>query len=170
MISAYIALGSNLGDPLLHLRAAVAGLEALPQSRLERLSGVYRSAAVGPGTQPDYLNAAALLLTTLPPLPLLQALQKIEAQEGRVRSQRWAARTLDLDLLLYGNRQVDTPELQIPHPRMTLRNFVLYPLLDIAGPGLRLPDGADLDTMTAACPRGDLKKTCLQLRGRPARC
>ena len=80
MTPAYIALGSNLGDPAAQLKAAVAALARLPQSRLERLSRVYRSAAVGPGTQPDYLNAAALLLTALPPLPLLRALQAIEAR------------------------------------------------------------------------------------------
>lgn len=164
MTPAYIALGSNLGDPLARLKAAVAALAGLPQSRLESLSGVYRSAAVGPGTQPDYLNAAALLLTALPPLPLLRALQRIEARQGRVRSERWGARTLDLDLLLYGDLALDTPELQVPHPRMAGRNFVLYPLLDIGGPDLRLPDGTDLGTLVQNCPRGELEKTCLELQ------
>jgi 2-amino-4-hydroxy-6-hydroxymethyldihydropteridine diphosphokinase len=161
---AYIALGSNLGDPPAQLKAAVAALGGLPQSRLERLSRVYRSAAVGPGIQPDYLNAAALLLTALPPLPLLRALQGIEAQQGRVRCERWGARTLDLDLLLYGDLALDTPELQIPHPRMARRNFVLYPLLDIGGPNLRLPDGTYLGTLVLDCPRGELEITCLELQ------
>jgi 2-amino-4-hydroxy-6-hydroxymethyldihydropteridine diphosphokinase len=160
---AYIALGSNLGDPAAQLKAAVAALARLPQSRLERLSRVYRSAAVGPGTQPDYLNAAALLLTALPPLPLLRALQAIEARQGRVRCERWGARTLDLDLLLYDDLALDTPELQVPHPRMARRNFVLYPLLDIGGPNLRLPDGTDLGTLVLDCPRGELEMTCLEL-------
>jgi len=161
---AYIALGSNLGDPLAQLKAAVAALGRLPQSRLERLSNVYRSAAVGPGSQPDYLNAAALLQTALPPLPLLRALQEIETRQGRVRSRRWGARTLDLDLLLYGDLTIDTPKLQVPHPRMARRNFVLYPLLDISGPHLRLPDGTDLGTLVLECPRGELEKTCLELQ------
>ena len=164
MTPAYIALGSNLEDPPAQLKAAVAALGRLPLSRLERLSRVYRSAAVGPGTQPDYLNAAALLLTALPPLPLLRALQEIEARQGRVRSERWGARTLDLDLLLYGELALDTPELQIPHPRMARRNFVLYPLLDIGGPNLRLPDGTDLGTLVLDCPRGELEMTCLELQ------
>ena len=164
MTPAYIALGSNLGDPPARLKAAIAALDALPQSRLQRVSRVYRSAAVGPGSQPDYLNAAALLLTALPPLPLLRALQEIEAGQGRVRSERWAARTLDLDLLLYGDLALDTPELQVPHPRMAGRNFVLCPLLDIGGPNLRLPDGTDLGTLLRECPRGELEKTCLELQ------
>jgi 2-amino-4-hydroxy-6-hydroxymethyldihydropteridine diphosphokinase len=161
---AYIALGSNLGDPLAQLKAAVVALARLPRSRLARLSRVYRSAAVGPGIQPDYLNAAALLITALPPMPLLRALQAIETGQGRVRSGRWAARTLDLDLLLYGDLTIDTPELQIPHPRMARRNFVLYPLLDISGRNLQLPDGTDLGTLTLECPRGELEETCLELQ------
>jgi 2-amino-4-hydroxy-6-hydroxymethyldihydropteridine diphosphokinase len=161
---AYIALGSNLGDPLAQLKAAVAALARLPRSRLARLSRVYRSAAVGPGSQPDYLNAAALLITALPPMPLLRALQAIETGQGRVRSGRWTARTLDLDLLLYGDLTIDTPELQVPHPRMARRNFVLYPLLDIGGRNLQLPDGTDLGTLTLECPRGELEETCLELQ------
>lgn len=164
MTPAYIALGSNLGDPPAQLKAAVAALARLPRSRLERTSWVYRSAAVGPGSQPDYLNAAALLLTALPPMPLLRALQAIEARQGRVRTERWGARTLDLDLLLYGDLTLDTPELQVPHPSMARRNFVLYPLLDIGGPDLRLPDGTDLGTLVLECPRGELEKTCLELQ------
>jgi 2-amino-4-hydroxy-6-hydroxymethyldihydropteridine diphosphokinase len=161
---AYIALGSNLDRPEQQLRAAAAALGRLPRSRLARLSGVYRSAAVGPGQQPDYLNAVALLLTCLPPHRLLAALQAIERTQGRARSVRWGARTLDLDILLYGDRQIDTALLTVPHPAMCQRNFVIYPLLEVGGPGFTLPDGTDLDTVAGDCPPGKLARTCLQLK------
>jgi 2-amino-4-hydroxy-6-hydroxymethyldihydropteridine diphosphokinase len=163
MTRAYIGLGSNLQEPLRQLRAALQAIARLPSSQLVRVSGAYRSAAVGPGEQPDYLNAVLQLETALQPAELLTALQAIEKAQGRVRSVRWGARSLDLDILLYGDRQVATPSLTIPHPELQRRNFVLYPLAEIAGPNLVLPDGTELGTLIARCPRGDLVTTGLRL-------
>ena len=162
MISAYIGLGSNLLNPARQLGTALAALEQLRRSRLMEVSRLYRSAAIGPGSQPDYLNAVARLDTDLAPPSLLAALQQIEQDQGRERRVRWGARSLDLDILLYGNLRIDTPELTIPHPSMRLRNFVLYPLAQITGPELRLPDGTDLGTLIAHCPVAGLVDTGLQ--------
>jgi 2-amino-4-hydroxy-6-hydroxymethyldihydropteridine diphosphokinase len=163
MISSYIALGSNLQQPAQQLRDAVAAIGQLPESKPGRVSSIYRSAAIGPGEQPDYLNAVLQLDTALPPLALLEALQHIEQSQGRVRAVRWGARSLDLDILLYGDLLIDTSRLSIPHPAMGQRNFVLYPLAEIAGPNLQLPDGTDLGTLVGRCPRGDLVNTGLRL-------
>ena len=162
MITTYIGLGSNLQNPARQLGTALAHLEKLRQSTLVAVSRLYRSTAVGPGSQPDYLNAVARLDTDLAPLPLLAALQQIERYQGRDRTVRWGPRTLDLDILLYGNQQIATPELTIPHPSMSLRNFVLYPLVQLTGPELPLPDGTDLGTLIAACPVAGLVDTGLQ--------
>ncbi|RLQ20478.1 2-amino-4-hydroxy-6-hydroxymethyldihydropteridine diphosphokinase [Seongchinamella sediminis] len=159
MTRAYIALGSNLQQPLVQLQRAARALAALPASRIIAASGIYRSAAVGPGQQPDYLNAVIQLHTGLAPVKLLDALQGIENQQGRVRQQRWGARTLDLDILLYGDAALALPRLSIPHPRMAERDFVLYPLLEIGGPNLMLPGDVELGTLVAACPRGQLQRT-----------
>ena len=156
MTPAYIGLGSNLCDPKNQLRKALAALEQLRDTRIERVSSLYRSAAVGPGTQPDYLNAVLLLSTDLPPIALLDAIQQIELDQGRVRDIRWGARTLDIDLLLYGDLQIDSPRLTVPHPRMQQRNFVLYPLREISDTNLELPDGSDLDTLLQQCTDVDL--------------
>lgn len=163
MTRAYIALGSNLAEPLTQLRRAATALTGLPKTQLVAISPAYRSAAVGPGDQPDYLNAAACVETTLAPLALLDALQTIENQQGRERDIRWAARTLDLDILLYGDWDIDEPRLRVPHPRMTERDFVLLPLADVAAANLMLPDGRDLDTLVNRCPRGELVRTELDL-------
>ncbi len=162
MITAYIGLGSNLQNPARQLGTALAALAQLRRSKLVAVSRLYRSAAIGPGNQPDFLNAVARLDTDLAPLPLLTALQRIEQDQGRERTVRWGPRSLDLDILLYGNRQIDTPELTIPHPSMHLRHFVLYPLAEITGPGLPLPDGTDLGTLIVRCPVADLVDTGLQ--------
>jgi 2-amino-4-hydroxy-6-hydroxymethyldihydropteridine diphosphokinase len=165
MTDSYIALGSNLQDPASQLRLAVEALAALPDSTLYRVSRVYRSGAVGPGTQPDYLNAVARLSTELDAESLLDHLQAQESNQGRTRQLRWGARTLDLDILLYGDLQLQTPRLIIPHPALAQRNFVLYPLAEVCGPNFVLPDGTELDTLIADCPRGDLRLTGLQLEG-----
>lgn len=163
MTQAYITLGSNLQDPETQLRRAVAALGKLPESRLAGISPVYRSAAVGPGEQPDYLNAVVLLDTSLSPLTLLDALQRIEAAQGRLRDLRWGARTLDLDILLYGRERIEAARLSIPHPAMSQRNFVLIPLLDLAGENLLLPDGNVLGTLVSAVGRSGLVKTAIDL-------
>ena len=132
MPQAFVALGANLADPVVQVRTALEALTQLPESRLLRASSLYRSTPVGIHGQPDFINAVAALETSLAPQTLLAALFAIEAQFGRRRDYRHAPRTLDLDLLLYGNETLDTPELQLPHPRMHLRAFVLAPLLEIA--------------------------------------
>jgi 2-amino-4-hydroxy-6-hydroxymethyldihydropteridine diphosphokinase len=135
--TAYIGLGANLGDLAATLRAALAALATLPDSRLLAVSGAWRSAPVDAGG-PDFLNAVARLETALAPLALLDALQTIEQRHGRERPYRHAPRTLDLDLLLHGETMLQTPRLTLPHPRLHERAFVLRPLLELA-PALALP-------------------------------
>lgn len=168
MIAAYIGLGSNLRQPRQQLETAFQALEQLPRSRVQNASSLYRSAAIGPGDQPDYLNAVVHLQTELEPLPLLRALQQIERAQGRVRTLRWGPRTLDLDILLYGDREIATPRLRVPHPALAERNFVLYPLAEIAGQNLLLPDGSRLGTLLDLCPGTGLVSTGLRLGGAPA--
>lgn len=163
MSCAFIALGSNLKDPQQQLQRAITAILELPHSDIVRVSSAYRSAAVGPGDQPDYLNAVLRLETSLSPLDLLTALQKIENTQGRERNLRWGARTLDLDILLYDDQTIDTSRLSIPHPRMRERNFVVYPLQEIEPSNFMLPDGTELGTLVAACPMGELRKTEISL-------
>ena len=133
-LSAWIALGSNLGNRLAHLSAAVAALRATPGIGVVALSPIYETDPIGPAPQAAYLNAAAELATTLAPAELLAALLRIEAARGRRRGpERNAPRTLDLDLLLYADRRVAEPGLTVPHPRLHERSFVLEPLRDLAG-------------------------------------
>lgn len=129
---AFVALGANLADPVAQLRSALDALAGLPESRLLKASSLYRTAPVGIHNQPDFINAVALLETTLAPEVLLEALFDIEARFGRRRDFHHAPRTLDLDLLLYDAEVIDTPRLRLPHPRMHLRAFVLAPLVEIA--------------------------------------
>ena len=139
-VAAYIGLGSNLDDPAVQVTAAIEELADLPDTRLLTRSSLYRSAPMGPQDQPDYVNAVVQLRTALEPGVLLDELQAIEQAHGRVRSQHWGPRTLDLDILLYGDAVIDTPHLKVPHPGIAERNFVLYPLAeidsDLAIPGL----------------------------------
>jgi len=128
---AYIGVGSNLDDPVVHVRAAVAALEALPATRVVARASLYRSAPVGRLDQPDFVNSVAAVDTTLAPDRLLDELLAIEARHGRTRSERNAPRTLDLDLLLYGDRSMHGERLTLPHPRMHERAFVLLPLAEI---------------------------------------
>ena len=137
-VTAYIGLGSNQADPPRQLDAAVAALASLPGTTVTQVSPRYVTAPFGPVPQPDFLNAVAEIRTTLDADALLTALHAIEAAQGRVRAVRWGPRTLDLDLLVYGDERVDTPRLVVPHPGIVQRNFVLYPLRDIA-PLLEIP-------------------------------
>jgi 2-amino-4-hydroxy-6-hydroxymethyldihydropteridine diphosphokinase len=137
-VRAFVALGSNLDDPADQLRRAFAALAGLQASTLLAMSPVYRSRPLGPPGQPDYLNAVAALETRLEPLDLLDSLQQTERRHGRTRGERWGPRTLDLDLLLYGERRIDSARLQVPHPEMHRRAFVLVPLAQIA-PDLVVP-------------------------------
>lgn len=165
MITCYIGLGSNLDDPEAQLQRAVDALRELPGLRLAAVSHVYRSAPLGPpGEQPDYLNATLAAITDLPPLELLDALQAIEDAQGRQRTERWGPRTIDLDLLLYGEQRIDEPRLKVPHPAMAERNFVLVPLTDICNPALELPGLGELGELVERCPAGPLERTRIRLR------
>lgn len=159
MSRAYIALGSNLNNPAAQLRQAVTAIDTWNETTVDGASHMYRSKAVGPGEQPDYLNAVISITTALTPNALLEKLQSQEDNQGRVRQERWGARTLDLDILLYDRQKIDSKTLQLPHPRMKERNFVLYPLAEIAGQQMLLPCGTILGTLLSQCPRGDLTLT-----------
>ncbi|TBU71956.1 2-amino-4-hydroxy-6-hydroxymethyldihydropteridine diphosphokinase [Pseudomonas daroniae] len=152
----YIGLGSNLAAPAEQLRQALAALEQLPHTHLVAVSSFYTSDSLLPG-QPRYTNAVAALDSDLQPLQLLDALQGIELGQGRERHERWGPRTLDLDILLFGERLIDEPRLHVPHYHMHARAFVLYPLAEIAA-GLKLPDGRALDELLAACPFEGLER------------
>ncbi len=141
----------------MQIRRALDALKGLVDSKLGRISCLYRNPAIGPGQQPDYLNGVAELHTSLDALTVLSHLQDIELAQGRVRTERWGARTLDLDLLLYGEAIIDLPQLQIPHPRLQERNFVLYPLHDIA-PDLMLPRGTSLRSLLDCCSSAGLTR------------
>ena len=136
---AYVALGANLGEPIRTLRSALDSLASLRESTLVACSSTYRTAPIGVGEeQPDYYNAVAALDTGLSPQQLLAGLFATEAEHGRVRPTHQAARTLDLDLLLFNDLEIEEPGLTVPHPRMHLRAFVLHPLYELA-PDLRIP-------------------------------
>jgi 2-amino-4-hydroxy-6-hydroxymethyldihydropteridine diphosphokinase len=147
----YIGMGSNLAAPEQQLRSAVQALARLPGSTLAGVSAFYQSDSLLPG-QPRYTNAVAALDSDLAPLDLLDALQAIENDQGRERLERWGPRTLDLDILLFGDHLIDQPRLKVPHYQMHLRAFVLYPLAELAPAALQLPDGRRLSALLEACP------------------
>ncbi len=153
----YIGLGSNLDEPRRQVEHALQALRALPECQLLHHSSLYRSDPVGPPNQPDYINAVAMLGTTLAPEALLDRLQQLEQDQRRVRLEHWGPRTLDLDLLLYADQVIDTPRLQVPHPWMHTRSFVLYPLAELT-PTLQLPDGTPLIQLLKNCPLGTLEQ------------
>ncbi|MDX1550565.1 MAG: 2-amino-4-hydroxy-6-hydroxymethyldihydropteridine diphosphokinase [Lysobacter spongiicola] len=160
-VVAFVGLGSNLGDSVGFLEQALLGLDAIPGSRLLRRSRLYRTPAWGLTDQPDFLNAVAMLQTTLPARELLQELLELEREAGRVRREdgadRWGPRTLDLDLLMHGRSRLDEAGLCVPHPRLHERAFVLLPMLEIApevvvpgrGPARELLDAMDADGIEA---------------------
>ncbi|EBX9480805.1 2-amino-4-hydroxy-6-hydroxymethyldihydropteridine diphosphokinase [Salmonella enterica subsp. enterica serovar Abony] len=140
MTIAYIALGSNLASPLEQVNAALKAIADIPDSRIVAVSSFYRTPPLGPQDQPDYLNAAVALETTLAPEELLNHTQRIELQQGRVRkAERWGPRTLDLDIMLFGDEVINTDRLTVPHYDMKNRGFMLWPLFEIA-PELTFPD------------------------------
>jgi 2-amino-4-hydroxy-6-hydroxymethyldihydropteridine diphosphokinase len=145
---AYVGIGSNLEDPVRQVREALAELDRLPHTRVVKQSSLYRSVPVGHAAQPDFINAVAQVETGLPAERLLAELQAIEARHGRQRSLPNAPRTLDLDVLLYGELVLDSPGLKTPHPRMHQRAFVLQPLVEISP--------------RATIPGRGLAKTCLE--------
>lgn len=154
---AAVGLGSNLNDPVAQVSGALAALAALPDSEFLAASSLYRNPPMGPQDQPDYVNAAALLRTRLTAQALLQELQALERRQGRVRERRWGPRTIDLDLLLWGDATINEPGLIVPHPGLHERPFVLYPLAEIA-PGLHVPGRGRVDALAAACSAASLVK------------
>ncbi|ELY3541835.1 2-amino-4-hydroxy-6-hydroxymethyldihydropteridine diphosphokinase [Cronobacter turicensis] len=147
MTLAFIALGSNLAEPLSQVNNALAALARIPHSRIVATSSFYRTPPLGPQDQPDYLNAAVALETTLSAEALLDNTQRIELEQGRVRkAERWGPRTLDLDIMLFGDATINTERLTVPHYDMKNRAFMLLPLSEIA-PALRFPDGERLADM-----------------------
>lgn len=157
-VTAYIGLGSNLDKPVEQILSARAACSALPHVRELAFSSLYSSPPMGPKDQPDYVNAVMAVMTDLPALSLLQNLQRIENEHGRVRSSmRWTARTLDLDLLLYGQERIQTSELTVPHPGLSVRAFVLYPLFEIA-PDLTVPGLGHISDLIAKCRLDELRR------------
>ena len=170
-VRAYVGLGSNLAEPLGQLRRALQALAGLGQTRLIRCSGVYRNPPMidprddAPTAQADYLNAVAAIATRLGPQQLLRALLAQEDRQGRRRSaRRWEARCIDLDLLLYGERRINSRDLTLPHPGLSQRPFVIHPLAEIApeapvpglGPAARLAKLVAKNTLVLVCPGSEL--------------
>ncbi|MGF1732029.1 2-amino-4-hydroxy-6-hydroxymethyldihydropteridine diphosphokinase [Photobacterium kasasachensis] len=156
MIRAYIAIGSNLGDPVAQAKKAIAALKEVPEIQVVAESSLYSSTPMGPQDQPDYINAVVAIDTTLSPLDLLDRTQAIELEHGRVRkAERWGPRTLDLDIILYGDLVHNCERLTVPHYGMKVREFVLYPLAEIA-PDLILPDQTALQTLLRQVDRNGL--------------
>ena len=157
MSLAYVALGANLAEPVAQIRAAIDALAELPASQLLRSSSLYRTAPVGIHGQPDFINAVAALETTLSAPDLLAALLALEERFGRRRDYYRAPRTLDLDLLLFNDKTIDSPQLQVPHPRLHLRAFVLAPLAEIA-PDCRIPGRGSVSAWLPAVSMQSIEK------------
>lgn len=150
---AYIGLGANLANPTAQLQLARDAVGAIAGVRVVACSRFYRSAPMGPADQPDYVNAVMAIETERLPLDLLHELQAIETAQGRDRTgERWGPRTLDLDLLLYGDQTIASAELTVPHPGVSQREFVLYPLREVAPADLLVPGVGRLADLVAQCP------------------
>ncbi len=164
-VSVFIGMGSNLGDLEGQLDSATVAIASLPETELLNCAPRYRSPAIGPGPQPDYLNTVLVIATSLGPVDLLDKLQQIEQRHQRVAAVRWGPRTLDLDILLYGQDCIQLPRLTVPHPRLKDRSFVVYPLHDIA-PNLVLPDGTQVAHLLAkSSPQGIVRLSAGESRG-----
>jgi len=151
---AWVGLGGNVGDAVATVRAAIEALSRLPGTRLLRTSRLYRTPAWGIRDQPDFINAVALLETSLGPRALLEHLLEIERAFGRERRERWGPRILDLDLLLQGDQVIDEPGLHVPHPHLHERAFALLPLLDVS-PDIVIPlQGRARDALSALACEG----------------
>jgi 2-amino-4-hydroxy-6-hydroxymethyldihydropteridine diphosphokinase len=152
---AYVALGSNLGSPEERVNEAFARLGALPQIAALKRSRLYRSRPMGPQDQPDYVNAAAGFVTRLNAQQVLEQLLEIERAMGRHRAERWGPRIIDLDLVWMNDAAISGPDLTVPHPGVSSRNFVLYPLADLA-PTLDIPGYGNVQTMMRAVGAADI--------------
>lgn len=157
-VRAYVGIGSNLNDPVAQVREAVEELASLPDTLLVARSSLYGGKPMGPQDQPDYVNAVVALDTLLSAENLLEGLQRIEQLQGRTRTdEHWGPRIIDLDLLLYGKCVIDTPGLQVPHPGLHERDFVIIPLAEVAG-NLRIPGRGLLTSLINQVENHSLKK------------
>lgn len=154
MEAVYIGLGSNLDQPLIQLNRAVSALQRMPRSRFVKVSRYYKTEPMGPPGQDPYLNAVARLETRLSPLELLYRLQRQELKQRRRRTQVWGPRTIDLDILMFGQRIIKHRDLEVPHYAMTIRDFVLLPLLDVAPENLMVPGEGKLEELAQYCGLG----------------
>lgn len=157
MINVYIGLGSNLGDPQAQLKKAIISIEMIPSTHVVKTSSFYSSQPVGPQDQPDYVNAVVELETELSAHVLLDYLQGIENEQGRMREKKWGARTLDLDILLYGDESIQDDRLHIPHVEMSQRGFVLFPLSEIS-PDCVVPGVDTVQSLLQQVDTSDLLK------------
>lgn len=154
----YVGVGSNLNDPVSQVITAISQLAQLPHTNLVCRSSLYRSLPMGPQDQPNYVNAVVLLVTDLEPLGLLDELQALEERHGRKRTgERWGPRTLDLDILMYGENIINSDRLVVPHPGLHERPFVLYPLHEIA-PEIAVPEKGKIVSLLTRCPEQGLEK------------
>ncbi len=157
-VIAYLGLGSNLANPALQITSARIAIAAIAGVEELAFSSLYRSLPMGPQDQPDYVNAVMCIATSLPPMDFLHRLQQIENDQGRVRkTERWGARTLDLDVLVYGEQMIELPNLIVPHVGIRDRAFVLHPLYEIA-PELLIPGKGNIADLLAQCPMNGLKR------------
>ena len=155
---AYIGLGSNLAEPIAQIKAARTAIAAISGVQELAFSSLYHSLPMGPQDQPDYVNAVMSIATALLPIDLLRSLQAIENTQGRTRKgERWGARTLDLDILIYDDQLIELPDLTIPHPGLAQRSFVLYPLFEIS-PKLQIPGKGPIANLISQCPLSGLKR------------
>jgi len=156
MKTAYIGLGSNLDNPMTQIHEAVDRMRDIPGVTIKKVSSLYRSKPLDSKNQPDFINAVAEIETNLSAVELLHFLQRIETAQKRIRSgKRWGPRTIDLDILLFGDDVIKTSDLQIPHPGLSQREFVVYPLAEVA-PNLDLPSGETIADLKAKCPIREL--------------
>lgn len=157
-VTAYIGLGGNIGDSEAILSEAIVEIRQTGQIEIVQCSDFYRTSPIGYDQQNEFVNAVCEIRTRIDAIALLHVLQGIESNAGRDRTgPRWGPRTLDIDLLLYGELQLATPELTLPHPRMYERAFVLYPLRDIA-PGLVVPGAGPVDQLAKACAGQQIRR------------
>jgi 2-amino-4-hydroxy-6-hydroxymethyldihydropteridine diphosphokinase len=161
MTRCFVGFGANLGDPLQAFRDAADALDSPGIGQVAARSSIYRSAPLGPRGQDEYLNAVLAIDTPLSPDALLDHLQALENRAGRRREERWGPRTLDLDLLMYGDLELRGERLTLPHPRILERNFVLLPLSELLGTDWQFADGSSLGDRLAACPDNPISKTAL---------
>jgi len=163
MTTAYVGLGSNINDPIEQLMQATRLLAATPQITLTHCSAIYQSPPLGPKDQPDFFNACVALVTSLSSDDLLSALQRIEDSMGRIRHRHWGERCIDLDLLIFGSEQRNSATLQLPHPGIAARDFVLKPLRELVSSDFVVPGAADIDTLIAGCGSHGAQRTHFSL-------